>query len=323
MVASVFQTAPTTISECIEHFIEFGRVEKGWSPQTLRAYRTDLDQFSEYLNRDWKFNQAVDLQRIRAIHIRGFTAEKMESQNGLSVARKMSTLRAFYRYLKRKQLLKSSWMEWIPTPRTQKKLPNFLKIEEIFELIRAPDVTTPLGLRDRALIELMYGGGLRVSEVESLDLSSLSERAGWVRVLGKGNKERWVPISSVVQTAIKEYIPARSTLARSSGSESPSALFLNVRGGRMSARSIARMLAKQLLRAAQFSPEWIEANRKISPHALRHSFATHLLSAGADLRSIQELLGHSRLATTQRYTHLNLGELADAYRGAHPLSKKS
>jgi integrase/recombinase XerC len=173
-----------------------------------------------------------------------------------------------------------------------------------------------MGKRDKALLELMYGCGLRVSEVADLDRSALSVRSGWIRVFGKGRKERFVPLTQLADQSLSAYFEARP------GISNESLVFINFRGTRLTQRSIARILARQLLRAAMLSPQWIEANRKISPHALRHSFATHLLSAGADLRSIQELLGHSRLSTTQRYTHLNLGEIEDAYRLAHPLSKK-
>ena len=228
----------------------------------------------------------------------------------------MSALRTFFKYLKRKKIIEKNWLALIPSPKLEKKLPNFLKIEEILELMRAPDESTWMGKRDKALLELLYGCGLRVSEVADLTRSQLEERPGWVRVLGKGRKERFVPATEIATQALKEYFDARPEVL------DRELVFVNFRLTRLTARSIARILARQLIRAAELSPEWIEANRKISPHALRHSFATHLLTAGADLRSIQELLGHSRLATTQRYTHLNLGELQDAYLAAHPLSKK-
>jgi integrase/recombinase XerC len=307
-----------TIQTWVHRFIEFGQVEKGWSPDTLRSYQSDLTQFARYLEAEWKLTAASDLTQLQGAHFRGFAAQLMESHEGVSVARKMSTLRTFFRYLKRKKIVDRSWLELIPSPKTKKKLPNFLKVEELLELIKAPDSSTFLGVRDLALIELMYGCGLRVSEVEGLDWESLSERPHWIRVVGKGSKERWTPLTGPTEVALDAYRLA----LQNRGLQCQGALFLNQRSGRLTSRSIARVLARQWLRAAQLSPDWVEANRQISPHALRHSFATHLLSAGADLRSIQELLGHSRLSTTQRYTHLNLGELADAYRSAHPLSKK-
>ena len=301
-------------------FMEFGRNEKGWSEDTLRSYESDLTQFINYLERDFQLKDAKQLSKLTAFHFRGFAAELMEKNKTTSVARKMSTLRTFYRFLKRKKQVEKHWLDFIPSPRTEKKLPNFLKIEEVLELMKAPDVRTWMGKRDRALLELLYGCGLRVSEVSYLDWPQLKARVGWLCVQGKGNKERWVPTTEILDHALSEYFD--SIPWPSEERPEANAVFLNCHGTRLTPRSIARIIARQLIRAAQLSPDWIEANRKVSPHALRHSFATHLLSAGADLRSIQELLGHSRLSTTQRYTHLKMSELTDAYRSAHPLSKK-
>jgi len=187
----------------------------------------------------------------------------------------------------------------------KKTLPQFLKIEEMRELIEAPDLSTQLGRRDRAIFELIYGSGLRVSEAVGLDLKDLDLKQGWVRVFGKGSKERTVPFGSQARDALENMISDHENQTN----DSP--LFTNFRGSRLTSRSVARVLTKHLLRIA--------ASRSISPHGLRHSFATHLLSAGADLRSIQELLGHERLSTTQRYTHVDLGALVDEYRESHPL----
>jgi integrase/recombinase XerC len=309
-----------SLRDWVTAFIDFGRDEKGWSPDTLRSYQSDLTQFAEYLEREFTFTTESDLASLASLHFRGFASSLLEINASLSVARKMSTLRTFFRYLKRKQVVKKHWLDFIPSPKTEKKLPNFLKIEEVLELMKAPDSSHWMGKRDRALLELMYGCGLRVSEVSELDWEQLRARESWVRVQGKGNKERWVPLTEIAQDCLRDYEANLPWPEDRRGDAR--AVFLNCRGTRLTSRSMARIIARQLLRAAQLSPEWVEANRQISPHALRHSFATHLLSAGADLRSIQELLGHSRLSTTQRYTHLNLGELADAYRSAHPLSKK-
>ncbi|MBS1959461.1 MAG: tyrosine recombinase XerC [Bdellovibrionales bacterium] len=312
--------AGESVQDWITAFIDFGRDEKGWSEDTLRSYESDLGQFAGHLAREFQFKKAADFTKLTALHFRGFTADLLEKNKSVSVARKMSTLRTFYRFLKRKKMIDRHWLDFIPSPKVEKKLPNFLKIEEVLELVKAPDTSTWMGKRDRALLELMYGCGLRVSEVSELDRAGLKARKEWVKVVGKGSKERWVPLTEVATDAISQYLAAIPW----PNEELPDvdAVFLNCHGTRLTSRSIARIIARQILRAAQLSPEWVEANRKVSPHALRHSFATHLLSAGADLRSIQELLGHSRLSTTQRYTHLNLGELADAYRSAHPLSKK-
>ena len=304
------------MKDWIDAFVEFGRSEKNWSPETLRAYEHDLIQFNQFLADEFQLTEAKSFSDLNSLHFRAFGSHLMKQNQGASIARKMSALRSFFKYLKRKKWVDQNWLALIPSPKVEKKLPNFLKIEEILELMKAPDDTTWLGKRDKALLELMYGCGLRVSEVAELTRSQLEAREGWVQIFGKGRKERWVPTNPTAVTAIEAYFKNRPPL------EDRELVFVNFRGTRLTARSIARILARQLIRAAQFSPDWVDANRKASPHALRHSFATHLLVAGADLRSIQELLGHSSLSSTQRYTHLNLGELSDAYRDAHPLSKK-
>jgi len=189
----------------------------------------------------------------------------------------------------------------------RRSLPEFLKIEEAKELIDAPDISTILGRRDRAIFEVIYGCGLRVSEAVGLNRGDIDFASSWIKVFGKGSKERTVPIGPPACAAIE------AMLADRAGLRGNSPLFVNFRGTRLTSRSVARMLEKHLLRIA--------AARSISPHGLRHSFATHLLAAGADLRAIQELLGHARLSTTQRYTHVDLGALLDEYREAHPLNR--
>jgi len=299
-------------SEWSKDFLEFGRNEKHWSEETLRAYENDLLQFCEYFKKEFPENFSSPALPLASLHFRSFGSALMESNQSISLARKMSTLRTFFRYLRRKNVVTQNWIALIPSPKIDKKLPKFLKIEEILELMKAPDESMWMGKRDRALLELMYGCGLRVSEVADLTRSQLEAREGWVRVLGKGKKERWVPLNPTVREVLQNYFKARPAV------EDPELVFVNHRLSRLTARSVARVLARQLIRATQLMP----GSLKASPHALRHSFATHLLTAGADLRSIQELLGHASLSTTQRYTHLGLGELMDSYRNAHPLSKK-
>ncbi len=302
-------------------FIDFGRNEKGWSEETLRAYESDLNQFINHLAVEFELTDESAFAKLTALHFRSFASDLMKEHESASVARKMSSIRTFFKFLRRKKIVTKNWLALIPSPKIERKLPNFLKIEEMIELMKAPDESTWLGKRDKALLELMYGCGLRVSEVSDLNREQLQSREGWVRVVGKGSKERWVPLTDLASKAIRHYLESRPTFENSE-EDSLEAVFINFRGTRLTSRSIARVLARQLLRAAMQSPGWIDANRKASPHALRHSYATHLLSAGADLRSIQELLGHSQMSTTQRYTHLNLGELTDAYLATHPLSKK-
>ncbi len=299
-------------SDWSKDFLDFGRTEKHWSEETLRAYENDLLQFCEFFKKEFPENFASPALPLASLHFRSFGSALMQNNQSISLARKMSTLRTFFRYLKRKNAVKQNWIALIPSPKTEKKLPQFLKVEEVLELMKAPDETTWMGKRDRALLELMYGCGLRVSEVAELTRAQLEAREGWVRVLGKGKKERWVPLNPTVQQVLQDYLKARPVV------EDRELVFVNHELTRLSARSMARILSRQLLRATQI----LSGSLKASPHALRHSFATHLLSAGADLRSIQELLGHTNLSTTQRYTHLDLGELMDSYRNAHPLSKK-
>jgi integrase/recombinase XerC len=299
-------------SEWSKDFLDFGRTEKHWSEETLRAYENDLLQFCTYFKKEFPENYSNPSLPMAGLHFRSFGSALMEHNQSISLARKMSTLRTFFRYLKRKNVVTQNWISLIPSPKIERKLPQFLKVEEVLELMKAPDETTWRGKRDRALLELMYGCGLRVSEVADLTRSQLEAREGWIRVLGKGKKERWVPLNPTAQEALQGYFKSRPTV------DDHEVVFVNHLLTRLTARSIARVLSRQLIRATHI----MSGSLKASPHALRHSFATHLLSAGADLRSIQELLGHSSLSTTQRYTHLNLGELMDSYRNAHPLSKK-
>ena len=300
------------LTEWSNEFLEFGRNEKHWSGETLRAYEVDLSQFCQYLKSEHPEIHENPSLTVSAGHFRSFGSAMMETNQSVSIARKMSTLRTFFRYLKRRKAVTQNWIALMPSPRIERKLPRFFKIEEVLELMKAPDLTHWLGKRDRALLELMYGCGLRVSEVAELNRSQLQARSGWVQIVGKGSKERWVPLNDVAQTALEDYFGSRPAVS------DPELVFVNYRSSRLTSRSIARILARQLLRATRI----LSGNLKASPHALRHSFATHLLSAGADLRSIQELLGHVNLSTTQRYTHLDLGVLMDQYRSAHPLSKK-
>ena len=199
-----------------------------------------------------------------------------------------------------------------PSPQAKRSLPQFLRVEEVLDLIQAPDLSSQLGRRDRALFEVLYGCGLRVGETVGLNISQVDLKKGWVRVLGKGAQERMVPFGAAARDALRLSLADRQPVALPAAPDEP--LFINFRGTRLTSRSVARILAKHLLRIA--------SAKTLSPHGLRHSFATHLLAAGADLRTIQELLGHARLSTTQRYTHVDLGVLMDEYREAHPLSKR-
>jgi integrase/recombinase XerC len=301
------------LTQAADQFLDFLTHQKRYSPNTLRAYRIDLDHWvSDLQNRRGERPGIATLDelnaRIEVGHLRSYLSSLYESHEKTSLCRRLSAIRTFLKYLRAQKLITRDVGILVPTPKTKKTLPRFFKIEEMEELINAPDSSTVLGRRDRAIFEIIYGCGLRVSEAVGLNLSDVSLENGWVTVMGKGSKERSVPFGPPARQAIEATLSDRQDLTAATP------LFVNCRGGRLTARSVARLLAKHLVRIA--------ASRSISPHGLRHSFATHLLAAGADLRTIQELLGHARLSTTQRYTHVDLGALLDEYRVAHPLTKR-
>jgi integrase/recombinase XerC len=230
------------------------------------------------------------------------------------LARKIAAQRSFFRYLVGEGILPQNPAEMVSTPKQDKPLPIFLPVDEVFALVETPDISTIWGARDRAILEVLYSCGIRVSELVGLSDGDADFFLGILKVYGKGGKERIVPIGAKALKALQEYLPQRDrVLARRNLKGSKSPFFINPRGGRLTSRSVARILQKHILKCGLL--------RKISPHALRHSFATHLLDAGADLRSIQEMLGHVSLSTTQRYTHISMDKLMDVYDRAHPRAK--
>lgn len=297
------------IQRALEQFLTFIQHQKRYSPHTARAYEVDLSHWVSILQSEQSMRTTDDLgKRLEPAHLRAYLSGLYDTHEKTSLCRKLSAIRSFLKYLRTQSLIDRDVGVLVPTPKTKKPLPDFLKIEEMSELIEAPDVATVLGRRDRAIFELIYGCGLRVSEAVGLSIGDVDFKNLWVTVQGKGSKERTVPFGPPAGEALRNSLSDRGSLT----AESP--LFVNFRGTRLTARSVARLLAKHLIRIA--------AARSVSPHGLRHSFATHLLAAGADLRAIQELLGHARLSTTQRYTHVDLGGLMDEYRDAHPLNKR-
>jgi integrase/recombinase XerC len=291
----------------LEHFLAHLKLNRNLSPHTCRAYHSDLDHWIRDLSERLQIETLNELgQRLNASSFRAYLSAVMETHEKASVCRRLSAIRTFLRFLKHQGWIEKNVSVLVPHPKTQSSLPAFLGVTEVSELLSAPDRTTLLGKRDLALMEVMYGAGLRVSEVVALNCSDLDRSSGWVRVMGKGSRERIIPFGTSAAAALSDYLQARGT----PGSGEP--VFVNFKNTRLSTRSVGRILAKQLVRAASF--------KSISPHGLRHSFATHLLSAGADLRTIQELLGHSQLSTTQRYTHVDLGSLMDEYQRLHPLT---
>ena len=304
------------LDQAVLAFLEYLAKERRYSANTIRAYEVDLDRWIAHLKVKQEFLTTESLsQALEAAHLRFYLASLYDTHERSSLCRRLSAIRSFLRYLKLKGWVRRDIGILVPTPRTKRPLPRFLKIEEIAELIEAPDVLTQLGRRDRAIFEVLYGSGLRVSELVGLDFDHVDLSGGWVRVMGKGSKERTVPFGTPAKQALALYLEDRKNRAAvTEAGSNRRPLFVNFQGTRLTARSVARILSKHLVRIA--------SAKTLSPHGLRHSFATHLLAAGADLRTIQELLGHARLSTTQRYTHVDLGVLMDEYRNAHPLNKK-
>lgn len=302
-----------SLDDAIASFLTYLQVHRQASPHTLRAYELDLGHWSGALRLRHAITRVSELgERLEAAHIRSYLAALHGSHERSSLCRRLAAIRSFLRFLRKRGAISRDVGVLVPSPRARGKLPRFLKVEEVRELIEAPDPATWLGRRDRALFELLYGSGLRVSEAVGLSLADLDLQAGWVRVMGKGSRERQVPFGPPAALALRDYLDSRA--GREGGVAVESALFINFKGTRLTSRSVARILNRHLVRLA--------SSRTLSPHGLRHSFATHLLAAGADLRTIQELLGHARLSTTQRYTHVDLGALMDDYRGAHPLNRR-
>lgn len=283
------------------------------SPETIRAYSSDLGQFGQFLRDEHCDGVAPGPRGIDSLAVRGFVAYLM--RNGLSktsVARKLSSVRSFLRHAVRDGRVDVNTAEGIPTPRIPKPLPRTLTVDETFALLEAIGGDDTASIRDRAILELLYAAGLRVSELVGLNLNDVDLTGGLVRALGKGNKERLVPFGSQAQKALKKWLSTSAALRERGGDVE--ALFLNLRGGRLTDRSVRRILNQRLREAA--------IHAKLSPHDLRHSFATHMLGSGADLRAIQELLGHASLSTTQRYTHVNADALMSVYDKAHPRARK-
>lgn len=307
----------TSIKDLVEQFLDCLTREKGYSINTVRAYRIDLDQFCEYLVAKGKIQSYDDPSwhtAVDALVIRSYLAELYKKIEKTSIARKLSTLRSFFAFLEKLGLVDGNPAAEVSMPRLKKHLPAHLTVDEAFRLMEAPKKGSVLGLRDAAILEILYSCGLRVSEVSALDIDSVDFDGRIVRVLGKGNKERLVPIGRQAMEVLRQYVEASQPLrqkSRSGGKARP--LFVNYRGGRLTTRSIARIIKKYALETCLSS--------EITPHAMRHTFATHMLDGGADLRAVQELLGHESLSTTQKYTHLSLDHLMEVYDKAHPRSE--
>ena len=316
--------------EHLKAFLAYLKLNRHVSPHTVRAYDSDITQYLAWVAGDQQRKMStltpadLDLTSVRA-HLADLNkAGKARS----SVARKLSALRTFVKYLRREELIEHDPTAMAVAPRRDQTIPTHLSEPEMARLIEAPSTADPLGRRDRAILELFYASGLRLSELVGIDLEALNLPGRMVRVMGKGGKQRLLPFNQSALTALRAWMADRAVIltdrsrrkvairrapARRPKVDDP--LFLNARGTRLTGRSVDRMLRRYVALCS--------TRLGISPHALRHSFATHLLQRGADLRAIQELLGHSRLSTTQRYTHVNAAQLIEVYRKSHPRAAKS
>ena len=315
----------------IQEFFSYLNYEKHFSSHTLKCYTTDLQQFVEFLDGTaaaddgtqgyQNSNRAgtalaleirAEILAVTASTVREFLVTlHNKNYSRATTARKLATLRSFYKFLVRRGYLQSSPVTVIRTPKQEKRLPKFLEEDQIDALFKAPDQTTLLGLRDLAMLEVMYSTGVRVSELVALDIADVDFDQGILHVRGKGRRERLAPAGQRALQAITEYMTKRQQQHRPDEA-AQQALFINKSGQRLSTRSVRRKLDKYLAQA--------NLDPSISPHTLRHTFATHMLNRGADLRSVQELLGHRSLSTTQVYTHLTTGRLKEVYDKAHPRS---
>jgi len=293
----------------VERFLTYLKVERNASDLTVKSYREDLTALTDYLA-EARSGRCPEPGEVTAMELRGYVSALHEAGYAqTTIARRLASLRSFFRFGQREGWVANNPAKPLRNPRKPRRLPHFLSTEDIGRLLVAPSNGDPMGLRDRAILETMYSAGLRISETVGLDQSDLDFEAGILRVRGKGRKERLAPIGSYAVQALRRWLAVRRVSPREpEGPQSP--VFVNKFGRRLTTRSVARMLQKYLRITGLDS--------RTTPHSLRHSFATHLLDRGADIRSVQELLGHKSLVTTQIYTHVSTAGLREAYQRAHP-----
>jgi integrase/recombinase XerC len=302
------------MDELLDRYINYLRYERNASPHTIRNYHSDLLQFRDYL-KGGDPEAKVDVTAIDTLRIRGFLALLFEREKKKSsIGRKLAAVRAFYKFLAKEGVLSANPAATVSTPKLDKTLPRIMTEEEMNNFLNRVAEAIPKGepmmRRDRAILELLYASGLRVSELTGLDLRSVNFGEEMLLVRGKGRKERIVPFGSKAREALNDYLPIREKILMEARKSGQTAMFLNTKGARLTTRSVDR-LVKKYVRA--FGP-----NVKVSPHSMRHAFASHLLTEGADLRAIQEMLGHRSLATTQKYTQVSIKQLIDVYDKTHP-----
>ncbi|MBA3243171.1 MAG: tyrosine recombinase XerC [Acidobacteria bacterium] len=304
------------MEQLLAQFLEHLRYERNVSEHTLRNYAIDLGQFYEHLapaDPATGERREFDIRQIDHITIREWLSTLHAAQKKKSsIARKLAALRTFFQFLIREGVVELNPAKLVSTPRLEKKLPIYLSVEDAVRFIETPDIATDLGKRDRAILEMLYGTGMRVSELTKLDIRDVDFRNRMVKVKGKRRKERIIPFGEPALHALLGYMTVRNTFLHNAplAEREDEAVFLNYQGTRITTRSVGRMVDKYILICAGI--------HDISPHSLRHSFATHLLDSGADLRDIQELLGHARLSTTQIYTHISMEKLIEVYDRSHP-----
>jgi integrase/recombinase XerC len=306
----------------IERFLDYLRIQRNASPHTLRNYASDLQQFFFHLTHtpEGEPRPAPEIEQIDNLTIREFLGFLyLRSNKKASVARKLATLRSFMKYLTVQGVVRTNPAKIVASPKMENRLPDYMTLEAVTNLIESPDAGTDAGKRDRCILELLYGAGLRVSELVGINLGDISHGEELLRVVGKGKKERIVPFGKRASEALSAYLEVRAKLVRTrvappAKADKPAgeAVFLNLRGGRLTARSVGNIVDHYVGCLAQ--------RLKVHPHTLRHTFATHMLTAGADLRAIQELLGHESLSTTQKYTHVSVEQLVRVYQSCHPRS---
>jgi len=290
------------LNDYISKFLRYLEVERDASPDTVRAYRGDLEEFFKHVQ--------TEKDKIDLMDIRGFIAEQIKAgYNKNTVSRRLASIRSFFKFLKREGYIKANPARLVSNIKLPKVLPKFLSVDDVFSLVEKPEGIGFIPSRDRAILELLYSSGLRVSELSGLNSVDVNMKECLLKVKGKGKKERIIPVGSKAIDALKSYMIERALMKNRQ-----MALFLNRLGSRLTDRGIRRIVVKYA-KAVQISGQ-------IGPHTLRHTFATHLLQGGADLRIIQELLGHSSLSTTQKYTHLDVTHLMDVYDRAHPLARE-